>query len=121
LNTFGTRNQATSVGAQSEADHTLDCYDGPFDDAAMDGCVDGIARFCHLQKKRGSETILPQTDMTSNVCNAECSAFETLKEAEEHCNSLADCNGIVKTAYGDPNALRLGVGLYEVRQGPEIS
>jgi hypothetical protein len=34
--------QATSVRAQGEADHTLDCYDGPFDDAAMNGCVDGI-------------------------------------------------------------------------------
>jgi len=75
-------------GQQQEA--PLACYDGPFENTMMDGCVD------------------------------ECTAFETLPEAERHCNSLEDCNGIVKTTYGDEGALRLGVGLYEVRRGPAI-
>jgi len=30
------------------------------------------------------------------------------------------CGGITKTAYGDEEAVSLGVGLYEVRAGPGI-
>ena len=48
----------------------------------------------------------------------ECRSFETLAEAEEHCNTLEMCGGITKTSYGDNEAIDLGVGLYEVRQVP---
>jgi len=51
----------------------------------------------------------------------DCRSFETLEEAEEHCNALqVHCGGITKTAYGDQEAISLGVGLYEVRSGPGI-
>jgi len=68
----------------------LDCYDGPFESVLLDGCTD------------------------------DCRSFETLQEAEDHCNSIQDCGGITKTAYGDEEAIHLGVGLYEVRSGPGI-
>ena len=68
----------------------LNCYDGPFESVLLDGCTD------------------------------DCRSFETLQEAEEHCNSIQDCGGITKTAYGDEEAIHLGVGLYEVRSGPGI-
>jgi hypothetical protein len=72
-------------------DHELDCYDGPFESVLLDGCVD------------------------------DCRSFEHLQEAEEHCDNLgASCGGITKTAYGDDEAISLGVGLYEVRAGPGI-
>mmetsp|Transcript_1424 Transcript_1424/g.2530 ORF Transcript_1424/g.2530 Transcript_1424/m.2530 type:complete len:218 (+) Transcript_1424:122-775(+) len=72
-------------------DHALDCYDGPFETVLLDGCVD------------------------------DCRSFETLVEAEQHCNLLDyACGGITKTAYGDQDAINLGVGLYEVRSGPGI-
>ena len=69
---------------------SLECFDGPFESVLLDGCVD------------------------------DCRSFETLEEAEQHCNALADCGGITKTAYGDSEAISLGVGLYEVRSGPGI-
>ena len=68
----------------------LDCYDGPFESVLLDGCTD------------------------------DCRSFETLQEAEDHCNAIEDCGGITKTAYGDEEAIHLGVGLYEVRSGPGI-
>ena len=68
----------------------LNCYDGPFESVLLDGCTD------------------------------DCRSFETLEEAEEHCNAIEDCGGITKTAYGDEEAIHLGVGLYEVRSGPGI-
>eukprot|EP00286_Rhodomonas_abbreviata_P020640 CAMPEP_0181313884 /NCGR_PEP_ID=MMETSP1101-20121128/14503_1 /TAXON_ID=46948 /ORGANISM="Rhodomonas abbreviata, Strain Caron Lab Isolate" /LENGTH=224 /DNA_ID=CAMNT_0023420901 /DNA_START=175 /DNA_END=849 /DNA_ORIENTATION=- len=79
-----------AVVAQQD-DHPLDCYDGPFETVLLDGCVD------------------------------DCRSFETLEEAEQHCNLLDyACGGITKTAYGDQDAINLGVGLYEVRSGPGI-
>ena len=68
----------------------LNCYDGPFESVLLDGCTD------------------------------DCRSFETLQEAEDHCNAIEDCGGITKTAYGDEEAIHLGVGLYEVRSGPGI-
>lgn len=69
----------------------MNCYDGPFETVLLDGCVD------------------------------DCRSFETLEEAEQHCNLLDyACGGITKTAYGDKDAISLGVGLYEVRSGPGI-
>lgn len=59
--------------------------------------------------------------MLLDGCVDDCRSFETLEEAEEHCNALqAHCGGITKTAYGDQEAISLGVGLYEVRSGPGI-
>jgi hypothetical protein len=76
---------------QVQDDHALLCFDGPFEAVLLDGCVD------------------------------DCRSFETLEEAEEHCNALGyECGGITKTAYGDEDAISLGVGLYEVRSGPGI-
>jgi hypothetical protein len=49
-------------------------------------------------------------------CVDDCKSFETLAEAEEYCTSLETCGGITKSAYGDEEAINLGVGLYEVRQ-----
>jgi len=68
----------------------LNCYDGPFVSVLIHGCVD------------------------------DCRSFETLEEAEKHCNRLSSCGGITKSAYGDREAISLGVGLYEVRAGPAI-
>jgi len=68
----------------------LNCYDGPFESVVLSGCVDS------------------------------CRAFETLAEAEQHCNSIVECGGISKTAYGDQEAINMGVGLYEVREGPGL-
>mmetsp|Transcript_10037 Transcript_10037/g.15701 ORF Transcript_10037/g.15701 Transcript_10037/m.15701 type:complete len:335 (+) Transcript_10037:246-1250(+) len=68
----------------------LDCYDGPFESVLLNGCID------------------------------DCRSFETLTEAEDHCTALIHCGGITKTAYGDNEAISLGVGLYEVRSGPGI-
>ncbi|EKX38182.1 hypothetical protein GUITHDRAFT_115727 [Guillardia theta CCMP2712] len=68
----------------------LNCYDGPFASVLIHGCVD------------------------------DCRSFETLQEAEHHCNRLPSCGGITKSAYGDHEAISLGVGLYEVRAGPAI-
>jgi hypothetical protein len=48
-------------------------------------------------------------------CVDDCKSFETLAEAEEYCTSLETCGGITKSAYGDQEAINLGVGLYEVR------
>jgi hypothetical protein len=84
---------AMVVGAQAQIqdDHELQFFDGPFEAVLLDGCVD------------------------------DCRSFETLEEAEEHCNALGyECGGITKTAYGDQDAISLGVGLYEVRSGPGI-
>mmetsp|Transcript_15113 Transcript_15113/g.41254 ORF Transcript_15113/g.41254 Transcript_15113/m.41254 type:complete len:321 (+) Transcript_15113:49-1011(+) len=79
-----------TIAACVLAEDSIPCYDGPFDNVLLDGCVD------------------------------ECKSFETLAEAEEHCSSLEMCGGITKSAYGDQEAINLGVGLYEVRQGPGI-
>ncbi|KAJ1483278.1 hypothetical protein T484DRAFT_1896272 [Baffinella frigidus] len=79
------------VRGQVQDDHALSCFDGPFEAVLLDGCVD------------------------------DCRSFETLEEAEQHCNTLGyECGGITKTAYGDEDAISLGVGLYEVRSGPGI-
>ena len=78
------------LAAGVSGEDELDCYDGPFESVLLDGCTD------------------------------DCRSFETLQEAEEHCNAIEDCGGITKTAYGDEEAIHLGVGLYEVRSGPGI-
>ena len=79
------------VGLAMAEEAELTCYDGPFESVLLDGCAD------------------------------DCRSFETLSEAEAHCNALgAACGGITKSAYGDDEAISLGVGLYEVRAGPGI-
>jgi len=78
------------AAGQVEPESELDCYDGPFENVLLDGCVD------------------------------DCQSFESLADAEAHCNSIVECGGITKTAYGDQEAVSLGVGLYEVRAGPGI-
>ena len=65
----------------------LTCYDGPFEHVTLDGC--------------GEE---------------DCKSFETLNEAESFCSNDEQCGGITKSAYGDEEAINLGVGLYEARQ-----
>ncbi len=54
-------------------------------------------------------------------CVDDCKSFETLSEAEEYCTSLEECGGITKSAYGDQEAINLGVGLYEVRQVSQLA
>jgi len=73
------------VGVALAQEAELDCYDGPFENVLLDGCVD------------------------------DCQSFESLADAESHCNAVEGCGGITKTSYGDNEAISLGVGLYEVR------
>ena len=87
------------------AEDALPCYDGPFDDGAQILFTLSLQLF---------------TDCSFSVlldgCVDDCKSFETLAEAEEYCTSLENCGGITKSAYGDQEAINLGVGLYEVRQ-----
>jgi len=69
----------------------IPCYDGPFENAAMEGCLD------------------------------DCRGYHTLKEAEKDCNTLKHrCNGIVQTNGPDEAKGIKNLVLYELRKGPEI-
>ena len=48
-------------------------------------------------------------------CVDECRSFETLQEAEDHCDRVADCGGVTHSLYGEGQAWHDGVGPYEVR------
>jgi len=49
------------AAGQVEPESELDCYDGPFENVLLDGCVD------------------------------DCQSFESLADAEAHCNSIVEC------------------------------
>jgi hypothetical protein len=88
------------------AEDTIPCYDGPFDNGET--YTDFDFQPNNIQ--------LSFFAVLLDGCVDDCKSFETLAEAEEHCTSLELCGGITKSAYGDQEAINLGVGLYEVRQ-----
>lgn len=47
-------------------------------------------------------------------CVDECRSFETLQEAEDHCDRVADCGGVTHSLYGEGQAWHDGIGPYEV-------
>jgi hypothetical protein len=53
-------------------------------------------------------------------CIDECRSFQTLQEAEDHCDQIADCGGVTHSLYGEGQAWHEGVGPYEVRLGPAL-
>ena len=53
-------------------------------------------------------------------CIDECRSFQTLQEAEDHCDQILDCGGVTHSLYGEGQAWHDGVGPYEVRLGPAL-
>jgi len=53
-------------------------------------------------------------------CVDECRSFETLQEAENHCDRVEDCGGVTHSLYGEGQSWHEGVGPYEVRAGPAL-
>lgn len=53
-------------------------------------------------------------------CVDECRSFQTLDEAEAHCNSIDDCGGVTHSLYGEGQSWHEGNGPFEVRQGPTL-
>ena len=66
------------------------CFDGPFDNVGIEGCL------------------------------GQCEDFDTLEEAQSSCLTAPDCSGVTLAAYGDNEAINAGIGLYELRQGPGL-
>jgi len=53
-------------------------------------------------------------------CVDECRSFETLQEAENHCDRVEGCGGVTHSLYGEGQSWHEGVGPYEVRAGPAL-
>lgn len=53
-------------------------------------------------------------------CVDECRSFETLQQAQDHCDRVADCGGVTHSLYGEGQAWHDGRGPYEVRMGPAL-
>ncbi len=66
------------------------CFDGPFDNVGVEGCL------------------------------GDCEDYDTLEEAQTLCLSNPACSGVTHAAYGDDEAISAGIGLYELRRGPGL-
>jgi hypothetical protein len=80
--------QAQSAYQQEDSEET--CFDGPFDNVGVEGCL------------------------------GECEDYDTLEQAQTICLTTPGCDGVTLAAYGDDDAITAGIGLYELRQGPGL-
>ena len=79
-----------SLTTAETVDEDETCFDGPFDNVGVEGCL------------------------------GECEDYDTLEEAQSLCLSNLECSGVTLAVYGDREAIDAGVGLYELRQGPGL-
>jgi hypothetical protein len=102
-----------------------DSNDTPQEEAAIND-LEGLVRNHELTPDAGAELeycfsySAPVQGQYLEGCVDECRSFQTLDEAEAHCNSIDDCGGVTHSLYGEGQSWHEGNGPFEVRQGPTL-
>ncbi len=82
--------EENELGGENESEDMCYSYSAPVQGQYLEGCID------------------------------ECRSFQTLQEAEDHCDEIPDCGGVSHSLYGEGQSWHDGVGPYEVRLGPAL-